>query len=73
MSKQLHESQCSQSCSGITVTHMRTGDPIVTYRQCHHGKVLKRQHHKMTNQQIRSALSEIVMFRIPHRMEGGPQ
>jgi hypothetical protein len=71
VNKKPREIPCPESCAGITVLHMRHGDPIVTYQQCHHGKVLKRQHAKMTNQQIRSSLSEIVKFTGHRRMEGG--
>lgn len=57
---------CSDPCLGIIVTHMRRGDPIVSYRQCVHGADLKRRHATMTPQQIRSSLAEAVKFRSPN-------
>jgi hypothetical protein len=63
--ERLNEITCSEYCPGINIMHMRTGDPIVSYRQCTHGRALKIQHASMTNQQIRSALAETVKFRRP--------
>jgi hypothetical protein len=63
--ERLNETTCSEYCPGINIMRMRTGDPIVSYRQCAHGRALKIQHASMTNQQIRSSLAETVKFRRP--------
>lgn len=54
---------CQDPCSGVDVYHMRTGEPIVSYRQCPHGAELKRIHARMTDRQIRASMADVVKFR----------